>query len=116
MAKAGRSEGDPVSDTYEKFWSSLPEKVQHPVRVPIVEALWWIAEPLSAIALVDLLDGFLSMWEAAHHLNVLEELDVVERLPAAIASRRSGNDHFQVPYRLTNRDTGEGETRGVAAS
>lgn len=93
-----------MSDGYEEFWSTLPEKVLHPVRVPIIEALWRIGEPLSAIALVDLFDGDMSMWEAAHHLRVLEELDVVEPLDSG-ASR---NDLFDLPYRLKDRDSGEG--------
>jgi hypothetical protein len=91
-------------DGYEEFWSTLPEKVQHPVRVPIIEALWWIGEPLSAIALVDSFDGLLSMWEAAHHLHVLEELDAVEPLDSG-ASR---NDLFDLPYRLKDRSSGGG--------
>jgi len=89
-----------MSNGYEEFWSSLPETVPHPVRVPIVEALWWIGEPLSAIALVDVLDGFLSMWEAAHHLRVLDELDVAEPSPVDIGNGPSRDDLFDVPYRL----------------
>jgi hypothetical protein len=95
--------GDAMNDGYEEFWSSLPRKVLHPVRVPIIEALWWIGEPLSPIALVDVCDGFLSMWEAAHHLRVLETLDVVEPSPVETDRHTSRNDLFDVPYRLTNR-------------
>lgn len=95
--------GDPSGDGYEGFWAALPDKVQHPVRVPIIEALWRVGEPLSAIALVDLLDGDISMWEAAHHLRVLEELDVVVPLDRG-ASR---SDLLDLPYRLTARDSDE---------
>jgi hypothetical protein len=104
VSKASGSMGDAMGDAHEEFWAILPEKVEHPIRVPIIEALWWIGEPLSAIALVDLFDGFLSMWEAAHHLNILEELDVVEPSPVETASRTSRNDRFDVPYRLKDRD------------
>lgn len=93
-----------MGDGYEEFWLTLPEKVQHPVRVPVVEALWWIGEPLSAIALVDLFDGLLSMWEAAHHLRVLEELDVVEPLDGG-ATR---SDLLDLPYCLKDRSSGKG--------
>jgi hypothetical protein len=79
MSRASGSKGDAMSEGCERFWSTLPKKVLHPVRVPIVEALWWIGEPLSAIALVDVLDGF--------------------------ASR---NDLFDVPYQLKDRNPGEG--------
>ena len=88
----------------EEFWSTLPEKVQHPVRVPIVEALWWIDEPLSAIAVVDLFDGLLITWEVAHHLRVLEELDVVE----ALDSGASRSDLLDLSYCLKDRGSGDG--------
>jgi len=102
MSKARGSNGDAMGD-YEEFWLTVPEKVWHPIRVPIIEALWWIGEPLSAIALVDAFDGLLSMWEAAHHLRVLEELDVVEPLDSEAAR----NDLLDLPYRLTDRSSGE---------
>lgn len=97
-----------MSDGYGEFWSTLPEKVQHPVRVPIIEALWRIGEPLSAIALVDVLDGFLNMWEAAHHLRVLDALEVAEPSLVDADSATSRNDGFNVPYRLIDRNPGEG--------
>ncbi len=100
MSNASGSKGDAMDDGCEEFWSTLPEKVQHPVRVPIVEALWRIGEPLSAIELVDLFDGHISMWEAAYHLGVLEELDVVEPLDNG-ASR---NDLLDLPHRLKDRE------------
>ncbi len=93
-----------MSNGYEEFWSTLPEKVLHPVRVPIIEALWWIGEPLSAIALVDVLDGFLSVWEAAYHLRVLDAVDVTEPFPVGTDRGASGNDLFGVPYRLKDRN------------
>jgi hypothetical protein len=104
MSKPSGSKGDAMSDSYEEFLSTLPEKVLHPVRVPILEALWRIGEPLSAIELVDVFDGFLSMWEAGHHLHVLEALDVVEPLDSG-ASR---NDLLDLPYCLKDRDSGAG--------
>ena len=61
----------------------------------MLEALWRIGEPLSAIRMVDVLDGYLSMWEAVDHLEALQELDIVE--PAS-GDRSSGD--FDVPYRL----------------
>jgi hypothetical protein len=103
MSKASGPRGD-AGDSYEEFWSTLPEKVQHPVRVPIIEALWRIGEPLSAVVLVDSFDGLLSMWEAAHHLRVLEELDVVEPSDSGV----SRSDLLDLPYRLKDRSSGEG--------
>jgi hypothetical protein len=97
-----------MSGGNDGFWSTLPEKALHPVRVPIVEALWWIGEPLSAIALVEVLDGFLSMWEAAHHLRVLDALGVTEPSPAGAGSGASRDDLFDGPHRLRDRNPGEG--------
>jgi hypothetical protein len=91
-----------MSSDYEEFWSTLPEKALHPVRVSIVESLRWIGEPLSAIALVDVFDGILSMWEAAHHLRVLKALEVTEPLPPD-ESRGRRNEPFDIPYRLKDR-------------
>lgn len=97
-----------MSNSYEEFWSTLPEKVLHPLRMPMIEALWWIGEPLSAIALVDVLDGTLSMWDAAHHLRVLDALGVAEPAPVDTDSAASRNDLFDIPYRLKDRNSGEG--------
>ena len=99
MTTEASSEGVSMSAEGEEFWSAVPEKAHHPVRVPMLEALRWIGEPLSAIGFVDVLDGLLSMWEVAHHLQVLETLEVVE--PASVSSpdkrKESG---FEVAYRL----------------
>jgi Helix-turn-helix domain len=105
MSKASGSSYDAMGDDHDEFWSALPEKVQHPVRVPIIEALWWTGQPLSAIALVDLFDGQMSMWEAAHHLGVLEELGVVE----ALDSHSARNDQLDLPYGLKDPDTGDSD-------
>jgi hypothetical protein len=61
-----------MGDDAARFWSAVPEKALHPVRIPMIEALWWIGKPLSARGFVDVLDGFLTMWEALHHLRALE--------------------------------------------
>lgn len=91
-----------MSSGYEEFWSVLPDRALHPHRVPILEALLWIGEPLSAIALVDVIDGHLTMWEAAHHLRVLNSLAVAEPVDADGGASRSGV--FDVPYRLKDLD------------
>ncbi len=95
-----------MSTEGEEFWSAVPEKALHPIRVPMLEALWWIGEPLSAIGFVDVLDGLLSMWEAAHHLHALETLEVVEPVSANSAGRREESG-FEVAYRLTKSANGD---------
>lgn len=82
----------------EEFWSSVPEKALHPVREPILEAMWRVNKPVSAIDLVDVSDGLLTMWEALHHLQALEEIGVVEPTSA----RAPGQGAFHRTYRLTS--------------
>lgn len=89
-----------MGDECEEFWSTVPDKADHPRRVLFLEALWRISEPLSAVTLVDVLDGAVSMWEAFHHLSILEALDVVEPAPTDIGRGTSGRERFDVPYRL----------------
>lgn len=103
MPSAVRRSCDAAVNDYEEFWSTLPDRALHPHRVPILEALRWIGEPLSAIALVDVIDGHITMWEAAHHLRVLNELDVVEPSPVDAESRASRSGVFDVPYHLRKR-------------
>jgi len=97
----------PVSWDYDEFWALVPEKAFHPYRVPILEALRTVDEPLSAIDLVDLFDGDgITMWEAEHHLRALKGLGVVEADPKSRDSRDRGNV-FDLPYRLTISADGE---------
>jgi hypothetical protein len=79
---------------------AIPDKAVHPRRVPMLEAFWWIGEPLSALDIVDVLEGGLSMWEAAHHLAALEALGVVESLPTERRSGQKRDDDLDVPFRL----------------
>jgi len=95
-----------VSGHYEEFWSSLPEKAEHPRRIPILEAFRWIAKPLSAVGLVDVLDGDITMWEAAHHLRALDGLAVVEPC-LADGDPPPRRDSFGIPYRLTENSPGK---------
>jgi hypothetical protein len=108
MPSAGGRSCEVAVTDYEEFWSALPDRVLHPLHVPILEALRWIGEPLSAIALVDVIDGHITMWEAAHHLQVLNALDVVGPSPVDADSGASRNSVFDVPYHLKDRNSGEG--------
>lgn len=90
-----------MSEDAEEFWAALPEKAVHPNRVPMLEALRWIDVSVSSIELVNVLDGLMTMWEVAHHLRVLEALDVVE--PAPGASGNGGTESFDVLYRLKGK-------------
>jgi hypothetical protein len=48
------------------------------------------------------------MWEAAHHLRVLDVLDVTEPSTVGADSGASRNDLFDAPHRLKDRNSGEG--------
>lgn len=82
----------------DDFWDALDDHAPDPIQVPMLEALRRIGEPLSAVGMVDVLDGYLSMWEAADHLEALRALGVVEPIPTDPSSNQ--NSDFEVPYRL----------------
>jgi hypothetical protein len=94
-----------VSSDYEEFWSALPKRVMHRIRVPMVEALWWIGEPLSATTTVDVLDGYITVSDAAYHLRVLKSLGVAEPVPNDTGSRRPKTS-FEVRFRLVGQSNG----------
>lgn len=85
---------------WEEFWSTVPEKaVHHSGREAILEALWWIGEPLSPIDLVDVLDGFLTMWEVAYHLRVLKKSGAVEPISGEQLPKKRQRG-FELPFQL----------------
>lgn len=96
-----------MTGAHDGLWASIPNEALHPVRVPIIEALWWVGRPLSALALVDVLDGFLTMWEATYHLRVLDELGVAEPVSAVTKKRPKGGRLLE-PYRLKGQEPGDG--------
>jgi len=97
--------GSLMGGDFESVWAGLPENVDHPYRVAIIEALWRTGEPLSAIGVVDVLDGYMSMWNAAAHLKALEQLGVIEPLSGDRAAHVR-EDRFDVRYRLVGPEVG----------
>ena len=97
----------PMSRNQAAFWSGLPDEAHHPTNVFLVEALWRIGEPLSARAMVDVLDGEVSIWEAERHMRDLEMLGVVEPPPSDPARGVSEVARLDVPYRLIGRGASE---------
>lgn len=89
-----------MTDEIGAFWGTSPSKVLHPLRVPILEPFRWIGEPLSAIMLVDVLDGGVTMWQAGAHLDALVRLGVLRRGGRDPHTRQRRNDGFAVLYRL----------------
>ena len=95
-----------MSDDCERFWSSLPDKAFQPIRAQILEALRTIDAPLSAVELVDVLDGEITMWEAAHHLSALESFEVVKRVEGSRGDHKPAReDELDARYRLEDRDS-----------
>ncbi len=94
---AERFGGIGVSEDFEQFWSALPEKVEHPQRRLVVEALWRTGRELTPRTVVDALDGQVTMWEASHHLRELEALGVVESISPG---EQFKGDEFDALYRL----------------
>ncbi|HEY7455878.1 MAG TPA: hypothetical protein VH703_01275 [Solirubrobacterales bacterium] len=91
-----------VNDSHEDIWDAVPDVALHPVRVAVIEAFRWTEEPLSAIGLVDVLDGFVCTSEAAYHLRCLEALDVIEAAPLPV-DRPLKREAIEAPYRLKAR-------------
>jgi hypothetical protein len=58
--------------------------------------------------LVDVFDGYLDMWETAHHLHVLEALEVAAPSPVDAGSGTSRDHLFYMPYRLNGRNASDG--------
>lgn len=85
-------------------WDALEDCALDPIQVPMLEALRQIGEPLSAIDMVDVLDGYLSMWETADHLEALRTLGIVEPTSADQPGKQASD--FDVPYRLKTAASG----------
>lgn len=101
----------------DDFWDALGDHSLDPVCEPMLEALWRIGELLSAIRMVDVLDGYLSMWEAAEYPEALRALGIVEPTSADQPGKPASD--FDVPYRLrpplavtTEEDAGKGPPHG----
>jgi DNA-binding transcriptional ArsR family regulator len=64
----------------EQFnWDVLVPRVVHPLKVTIVEAMWWIGEPLSASDLTKVIDDEkFGLSHVSYHLIRLAEADAIE--------------------------------------
>jgi predicted transcriptional regulator len=81
------------------YWSALAARVLHPAQVEIIEALWWIDQPLSATDLVRVFEGHRVGVRIERRLRQLARLD-------AVALEDSGNARGpmgQRSYRLVRR-------------
>lgn len=98
-----------MSDDWDDFWSKVPEKAIQPIRVKLLESLRRVGRPLSAVQLVNVLDGEVSMEEAEYHLGVLKALGLVEAIRGSTSEERPRDDGFDLPYRLEDQDPDDEE-------
>ena|ERR671918_300439 len=80
------------------LWNMLGDTLD-PVQVPMLEALQRIDASLSAIEMVNVLDGYLTMWEAKYHFDVLQKAGIVEPVPSDESSEAVSD--FDLSFRLS---------------
>lgn len=61
-------------------WEALVPLLVHPAKVEIIEAMSWVAQPLSATDLDRILNGQLGVSLISYHLRKLAELKAIERV------------------------------------
>lgn len=63
-----------------RYWGKLAVKVLHPTQLLIVEAIWWVEEPLSATLLHGIYEGGVHSSLLSYHCRRLERLEVLEQV------------------------------------
>jgi hypothetical protein len=59
-------------------WASLVPHIVNPTKVAIIEAMWWVNEPLSATDLTKLVgDGDVNLSRISYHLRTIAEAGVI---------------------------------------
>jgi hypothetical protein len=62
------------------FWGELAAKLMHPTQLLIIEAIWWIEEPLSASLLQEVYEGRVPLGSLSYHCRRLEALEILEQV------------------------------------
>jgi hypothetical protein len=62
------------------FWEELALRLLHPTQLLIIEAIWWIEEPLSATLLQGVYESQISLSLFSYHCRRLEKLEVLEKV------------------------------------
>jgi hypothetical protein len=62
------------------FWEGLALRLLHPTQLLVIEAIWWIEEPLSATLLQGVYEGQISLSLFSYHCRRLEKLEVLEKV------------------------------------
>jgi hypothetical protein len=70
--RAGRATADAGGERFP--WATLVSRVLLPVKVEIIEAMWWIGLPLAASDLLLVLDKGYSLSLLDYHVKALAEI------------------------------------------
>jgi hypothetical protein len=62
------------------FWEELALRLLHPTQLLIIEAIWWIEEPLSATLLQEVCENQIALGLFSYHCKRLEQLEVLEKV------------------------------------
>jgi hypothetical protein len=62
------------------FWGEMAGKLMHPTQILIVEAIWWIEEPLSPTLLQSIYEDRVDLASFSYHCRRLESLEVLEQV------------------------------------
>lgn len=64
----------------QSFWQELALRLLHPTQLLIIEAIWWIEEPLSATLLQGVYQDQIDLGLFSYHCKRLEALEVLEKV------------------------------------
>jgi predicted transcriptional regulator len=77
-------------------WPALIDKSVHEVKVAIVEALWWIEQPLSAKELWEILGvGRYVAGTVAYHVKSLKDMGLI--VPTSERAARGARETYYLP-------------------
>ena len=62
------------------FWEKLAVRLLHPTQILIIEAIWWVEEPLSATLLQGIYEDRIDLGLFSYHCKRLEKLQVLEKV------------------------------------
>jgi hypothetical protein len=86
------------------FWGAIAAVLLHDVQLTIIEAMWWLKQPLSAIQLTKMLDdeNQTPVGHVSYHFRRLAELAIIEYVKDV--PRRGARENF---YFLVTLSQGE---------
>jgi hypothetical protein len=80
----------------DRFWTALIARLLHPLQVQIIEAMWWIGQPLSASQLVQVFCKEQRLSAVSYHVQRLADIGALR--PSG--QRRPTRGSIEKFYRL----------------